>query len=398
MRILVTNDDGINADGLDVCAAIGRALSDDVWVVAPEFDQSGISHSLSLNDPLRLRVIGERRFAVKGTPTDCVIMAAKHLLKDQQASLVLSGVNRGRNTGEDVIYSGTVAGAVEGTILGIPSVALSQSYDSRSAHPPFWETAIRFAPRIIRRVLDAGIPREVLININFPNCMPDDVTGIAVTSQGRQCILLDRVRAQSLPSRRLRHRCGCDCRAPHRNYAATTRYDGRAIHDQTRAAVRLNRCRQRALQHPAQHVHLERLLQCWPVAIGFRQPTLAISGGEYEGRSARDQCLGHRRDGLPVEIDIEYRHIEFRGPDRRQRLVNTGRLGRDGVTELPQHVLEQHANHQFILDHEDAFRTQRSGGRWGHAGHGPSADIKKRSEPTRNALQQNMSFGSSDAQ
>ena len=185
MRILVTNDDGINADGLDVCAAIGRALSDDVWVVAPEFDQSGISHSLSLNDPLRLRVIGERRFAVKGTPTDCVIMAAKHLLKDQQASLVLSGVNRGRNTGEDVIYSGTVAGAVEGTILGIPSVALSQSYDSRSAHPPFWETAIRFAPRIIRRVLDAGIPREVLININFPNCMPDDVTGIAVTSQGR---------------------------------------------------------------------------------------------------------------------------------------------------------------------------------------------------------------------
>ena len=185
MRILITNDDGLHGDGLDVCAAIGRALSEDVWVVAPEFDQSGVSHSLSLNDPLRLRAVGERRFAVKGTPTDCVIMGAKHLLKDRQPSLVLSGVNRGRNTGEDVIYSGTVAGAVEGTILGIPSIALSQSYNSRSGHPPFWETATRFAPQIIRRVLEVGFPPQVLININFPNCAPDDVKGIAVTSQGR---------------------------------------------------------------------------------------------------------------------------------------------------------------------------------------------------------------------
>src|SRR6516162_5910862 len=128
MRILITNDDGIHSEGLDVCAEIGRALSDDVWVIAPEFDQSGVSHSLSLNDPLRLREIGERRFAVKGTPTDCVIMGARHLMKDQTTALVLSGANRSRNAGEDVIYSGTVAGAVEGTILGIPSVALSQAY------------------------------------------------------------------------------------------------------------------------------------------------------------------------------------------------------------------------------------------------------------------------------
>src|ERR1700716_3773368 len=185
MRILVTNDDGINSEGIDVCAEIGRALSDDVWVVAPEFDQSGVSHSLSLNDPLRLRQVEERRFAVKGTPTDCVIMGAKHILKDQPPELVLAGVNRGRNAGEDVIYSGTVAGAVEGTILGIPSVALSQSYKSRSGQPPFWETAIRFAPDIIRRVLAAGIPRDVLININFPDCAPSEVKGIAVTNQGR---------------------------------------------------------------------------------------------------------------------------------------------------------------------------------------------------------------------
>ncbi len=185
MRILITNDDGIHSDGLDICAEIGRALSDDVWIVAPEFDQSGVSHSLSLNDPLRLREVGERRFAVKGTPTDCVIMGARHILKDRPPDLVLSGVNRGRNAGEDVIYSGTVAGAVEGTILGIPSFALSQAYQSRSAQSPHWDTSVRYAPDIIRRALAAGIPHDVLININFPNCRPDEVRGIAVTQQGR---------------------------------------------------------------------------------------------------------------------------------------------------------------------------------------------------------------------
>jgi 5'-nucleotidase len=185
VRVLITNDDGIHAEGLDVCAEIGRALSDDIWIVAPEFDQSGVSHSLSLNDPLRLRAVAERRFAVKGTPTDCVIMGSRHVIKDRPPTLVLSGVNRGRNAGEDVIYSGTVAGAVEGTILGIPSFALSQAYRSRSGHPPHWATATRFAPEIIRRVLQAGIPHDVLININFPDCAPDEVKGIAVTAQGR---------------------------------------------------------------------------------------------------------------------------------------------------------------------------------------------------------------------
>src|SRR3982075_138608 len=185
MRILVTNDDGINSEGIDVCAEIGRALSDDVWVVAPEFDQSGVSHSLSLNDPLRLRQIDERRFAVKGPPPVCSLRGPRHILKDQPPELVLAGVNRGRNAGEDVIYSGTVAGAVEGTILGIPSFALSQAYKSRSGVPPHWDTAVSFAPDIIRRVLGAGIPRDVLVNINFPDCGPKEVKGIAVTTQGR---------------------------------------------------------------------------------------------------------------------------------------------------------------------------------------------------------------------
>lgn len=185
MRILITNDDGIHSEGLDVCADIARSLTDDVWIIAPEFDQSGVSHSLSLNDPLRLREVGPRRYAVRGTPTDCVIMGAKHVIKSQPPNIILSGVNRGRNTGEDVIYSGTVAGAVEGTIIGIPSIALSQSYRSRGPQPPHWETARRFGPDIIRRVLEAGIPRDVLINVNFPDCPPAEVKGISVATQGR---------------------------------------------------------------------------------------------------------------------------------------------------------------------------------------------------------------------
>jgi 5'-nucleotidase len=183
---LVTNDDGIHAEGLEVCEKIARLISDDVWVIAPEYDQSGVAHSLSLNDPLRLRQVAERRFAVRGTPTDCVIMGARHVVDGKAPDLVISGVNRGRNAGEDVIYSGTIAGAMEGTVLGIPSFALSQAYKSRSNQPPFWETSLRFAPDIIRRALAEGMPRDVLLNVNFPDCPPHAVKGIAVTTQGRR--------------------------------------------------------------------------------------------------------------------------------------------------------------------------------------------------------------------
>jgi 5'-nucleotidase len=186
MRILVTNDDGIHSEGLDICAEIARALSEDVWIVAPEQDQSGVAHSLSLNDPLRLRQIGDRRYAVRGTPTDCVIMGVRHVLDGKEVDLVLSGVNRGRNVGEDVIYSGTVAGAMEGALLGVPSLALSQSYKSRSGNPPFWETGLRYAPDIIRGVLDNGMRKDVLVNINFPDCAPEEVKGIAVAPLGRR--------------------------------------------------------------------------------------------------------------------------------------------------------------------------------------------------------------------
>jgi 5'-nucleotidase len=186
MRILCTNDDGIHAPGLQVVEQIARALSDDVWIVAPELDQSGVSHSLSLNDPLRLREVSPRHFAVRGTPTDCVIMGARHILGDKLPDLVLSGVNKGRNVAEDVVYSGTIAGALEGTILGFPSFALSQEFSIETRNAPLWETALKFGPDIIRKVISAGVPRNTVVNVNFPSCMPDDVKGIKITRQGKR--------------------------------------------------------------------------------------------------------------------------------------------------------------------------------------------------------------------
>jgi 5'-nucleotidase len=195
MRILITNDDGIHSPGLAACEKIAHALSGEVWIVAPESDQSGVSHSLSLNDPLRMREVGERHFAVKGTPTDCVIMGVRHLMKDRP-DLVLSGVNRGRNCAEDVTYSGTVAGAMEGATLGIPSFALSQAYAFTTKHHPYWETAIKFAPDLIKRILNAGMPRDVLVNINFPDCAANEVAGVSVTMQGKRDQELLRIEAR----------------------------------------------------------------------------------------------------------------------------------------------------------------------------------------------------------
>ncbi len=187
MRILVTNDDGIHAHGLKIAERIARDLTDDVFVVAPEYEQSGVAHSLSLNDPLRLREISPRHFAVKGTPTDCVIMAVRMLFVDQPPDLILSGVNSGQNLAEDVTYSGTIAGAMEGTILCVPSIALSQVYDFFAGRETIiWGCVETHGRDVVKKILDAGIPKNVLININFPNCQPDKVTGIAITMQGRR--------------------------------------------------------------------------------------------------------------------------------------------------------------------------------------------------------------------
>jgi 5'-nucleotidase len=181
-RILVTNDDGINAPGLLSLIGIARALSRDIWVVAPETNQSGAGHSLSLSKPLRAREVSERRWAVDGTPTDCVLFAIRHLLADKPPTLVLSGVNRGTNLADDVTYSGTVAAAMEGCLLGIRAIAMSQSYANPNEVP--WETAERHGAEVVRRVLAVEWSREALINVNFPAVAPDAVTGMEITRQG----------------------------------------------------------------------------------------------------------------------------------------------------------------------------------------------------------------------
>ncbi len=186
MRILLTNDDGIDAPGLHALRQIAAQLSDDVWVVAPETNQSGASHSLTLHEPLRMRQIDERAYAVRGTPTDSVIMGVRHLLKDKGPDLVLSGVNRGANMAEDVTYSGTVAGAFEGTILGIRSMALSLAYGIDPVKGLKWQTPIAHAPALIRKLLTIEWAPFSLMNINFPDREPDDVAGTVVTTQGKR--------------------------------------------------------------------------------------------------------------------------------------------------------------------------------------------------------------------
>ncbi|MGK2739709.1 5'/3'-nucleotidase SurE [Tepidicaulis sp. LMO-SS28] len=185
-RILLSNDDGIHAPGLKTLEKIARQLSDDIWIVAPETEQSGASHSLTLADPLRIRKVNARKFAVSGTPSDSIMMAVRHILKDKTPDLVLSGVNRGQNVADDVTYSGTIAAAMEGTILGIPSIALSQAFGFGGQQNVKWATAEHYAPELIERLVAEGWPKEVLININFPDVLQDQVQGVEVTSQGRR--------------------------------------------------------------------------------------------------------------------------------------------------------------------------------------------------------------------
>jgi 5'-nucleotidase len=186
MRILLTNDDGIDSPGLHALREIALQLSDDVWVVAPETNQSGASHSLSLHEPLRMRQIDERAFAVRGTPTDSVIMGVRHVLKDKIPDLVLSGINRGANMAEDVTYSGTIAGAFEGTILGIRSIALSQAFGFESTKSVRWQTALAHAPALLRKLLALEWGPSSVMNINFPDREPESVVGTMVTVQGRR--------------------------------------------------------------------------------------------------------------------------------------------------------------------------------------------------------------------
>lgn len=183
MRILITNDDGIHSPGLAALERIALTLSDDVWVVAPETDQSGVAHSLTLSEPLRLRQIDDRHYALKGTPTDCVIMGVRKVLPGLP-DLVLSGINKGQNLAEDVTYSGTVAGAMEAAILGVRSIAVSQAYSWDVSSEPNYMTAETHAPDLFRKLLDFPLARYTLLNVNFPAFGPENVKGVKVTVQG----------------------------------------------------------------------------------------------------------------------------------------------------------------------------------------------------------------------
>lgn len=185
MRILLTNDDGVNATGLKVLEEIARTLSDDIWVVAPADEQSGAGHSLTLTRPLRLRKLGERRYCVTGTPTDAVMMALAKVMTDCKPDLILSGVNRGANLAEDVTYSGTVSAAMEGALAGVRSIALSQVYarEGLGEDVPFG-AAQAWGARVLQPLLSLDLPPRTLVNVNFPALPADRVKGVRVVEQG----------------------------------------------------------------------------------------------------------------------------------------------------------------------------------------------------------------------
>ncbi len=185
MRILLTNDDGFDAPGMKVLLDIAQYFSNDIWIVAPSDENSGAGHSLTLTRPLRIRKRGDQQYSVDGTPTDSVMMAVAKIMKDGPPDLILSGVNRGANLGEDVTYSGTVSAAMEGALAGIPSIALSQAYarGEMGDDVPF-EAALQWGERVLQPLIKQSMDHRTLVNINFPALPASQVKGIRVVSQG----------------------------------------------------------------------------------------------------------------------------------------------------------------------------------------------------------------------
>jgi 5'-nucleotidase len=179
--ILVSNDDGIRAAGIraleETLAACGN-----VWVIAPDREQSAASHSLSLHRPLRVERLGERRFSVDGTPTDCVNLAVNGILP-KRPDLLVSGINHGGNLGDDITYSGTVSAAIEGTLLGVPSIAVSLLVRGEEVD---FGPAARFAARLAAAVAEQGMPRDTLLNVNVPPLPEEQISGFLVTRQGKR--------------------------------------------------------------------------------------------------------------------------------------------------------------------------------------------------------------------
>jgi len=190
MTILVTNDDGIHALGLAALAASLKTLGR-IIVVAPDRERSAVSHSFTMNDPIRAHKLDEDFIMIDGTPTDCVMFGIfGHL--DEKPDLVVSGINSGANMGDDVTYSGTVAAALEGTLLGVPSIAVSLVNKDHRAHSPaektdlHYETAATFARELSQRVIELGLPEGTLLNVNVPNLPPEECQGVRITRLGKR--------------------------------------------------------------------------------------------------------------------------------------------------------------------------------------------------------------------
>ncbi len=192
MRILITNDDGINAPGLEVLHRIATEIAGpegEVWTVAPAFEQSGVGHCISYTHPTMIAELGPRRFAAEGSPADCVLAGLFHVMKDAKPDLILSGVNRGNNAGENVLYSGTIGAAIEGALHGVKSIALSQFFGPLNARldDPF-DAAAKLGADLVRQLLEKAIWDEadyrLFYNVNFPPVPASDVKGTQVTAQG----------------------------------------------------------------------------------------------------------------------------------------------------------------------------------------------------------------------
>ena len=201
-RILLVNDDGIDAPGMRVLEKVARQIANEVFVVAPEENRSGASHSLSIGMPVRVREIDRWHYAVTGTPTECVMLALQELLADNPPTVCLAGINRGPNLADDTAYSGTIAAARESTQLGVPAVAMSQVFvpgeknfglgEDRKIH---WSTAERWAPPVLKGLLANTWDGSVFMNLNFPGVPPEQVRGLRITTQGRRppgCYVLER--------------------------------------------------------------------------------------------------------------------------------------------------------------------------------------------------------------
>ena len=193
-RILITNDDGIDAPGIELLTEIAADIADEVWVVTPEHDQSGVSMQISLHQPIRIYARGAQRFAVSGTPSDCVALAVQYLMRDNPPQLLLSGINAGQNCGDDSNLSGTVGAALTGLMIGVPSIAISQACTSRRDVP--WETARTHLPTVLQLLLQEGWRKETCVSVNLPDADPDHVQDVAWIRQSQKTIAGFRIDAR----------------------------------------------------------------------------------------------------------------------------------------------------------------------------------------------------------